>query len=187
MHSSNSIFLIGPMGAGKTTVGRRAARTLGLRFVDMDVELEARCGVNVSTIFDIEGEGGFRAREARLLDELTRERDLMVATGGGVILRDDNRARLKERVLVVYLKTTVERQLERLARDTQRPLLRAPDREARLQEFARVRNPLYEDTADIALTSDSRRPARMAERIVTAVREYRSEISFTVPSSASFA
>jgi len=187
MHAINSIFLVGPMGAGKTTVGRRAARTLGLQFFDMDVELEARCGVNVSTIFDIEGEHGFRAREARLLDELTRRSDVMVATGGGVILREDNRTRLRERVLVVYLKTSVERQLERLARDTQRPLLRAPDREARLQEFARLRNPLYEDVADIALTSDSRRPARMAERIVAAVREYRSQISFSVPLDASFA
>jgi len=187
MQNFPSIFLVGPMGAGKTTVGRRAARTLGLQFIDMDVELESRCGVNVSTIFDIEGEGGFRAREARLLDELSRERNLMVATGGGVILRDENRERLKERALVVYLITTVERQLERLARDTKRPLLRAPDREARLQALALQRNPLYEDVADIALTSDSRRPARMAERIVAAVREHRHEISFSVPLHTRFA
>jgi shikimate kinase len=168
--SSTTICLIGPMGAGKTTVGRRLAETLQRQFCDMDEELERRCGVTVSLIFEYEGEAGFRDRESRLLDELSTVPNLILATGGGVVLKPENRRVLRARCLTVYLQTSVERQLERLERDTKRPLLRGPDRVGKLEALARARDPLYLETADITVPSDGKRPARMADRVLEALR-----------------
>ena len=138
----NRIFLIGPMGSGKTTVGRFLAGRLGLEFLDLDCEIERRCGVEVRTIFDIEGEAGFRARERAMLDEITQRDGILMATGGGSVLDPDNRRMLRERGLVVWLKTRVEQQLQRLDRDQRRPLLQAPDREQRLERMASERDPI---------------------------------------------
>lgn len=168
----NRIFLIGPMGSGKTTVGRRLARRLGMEFVDLDHEIQARCGVEVTVIFDIEGEAGFRQRESDLLDELTRRDGIVLATGGGSITMKENRQMLIERGLVVYLETSVEQQLRRLERDRQRPLLQAPDRRQRLLDLARARNPVYEQCAHLVVKSANVPPAAMAARVEGLVRDH---------------
>lgn len=152
MTAGNSrIFLVGPMGAGKSTIGRRLAEALGLEFVDSDRAIEERTGASIPLIFDIEGESGFRDREAQLIDELTRRDGIVVATGGGAVTREQNRRHLAERGTVVYLQTSVERQLERTRRDRNRPLLQTPDPEARLRELLAVRDPLYREVADITI------------------------------------
>lgn len=158
------LFLIGPMGSGKTTVGRVLAEKLGLTFVDVDEAIEARCGVEVDRIFEIEGEAGFRRRETLMLDELTQLPHHIVATGGGSILSDENRALLNSRGTTVWLKTSVQQQLRRLARDRRRPLLQTPDRRARLEAMALVRDPLYAECADIIVPSANITPQAMAHR-----------------------
>jgi len=132
MNPSPNLFLIGPMGAGKTTVGRRVAEQLGLAFHDLDQEIEARSGADIPLIFELECEAGFRKRESDVLDELSARHGVLLSTGGGAVLRAENRQRLRERGFVVYLETTVEQQLKRLAHDRKRPLLAAPDRRERL-------------------------------------------------------
>jgi shikimate kinase len=154
MNPAPNLILIGPMGAGKTSIGRRLAQRLKLRFVDADVALEALTGVSVNLIFELEGESGFRERERELLDELCRERGQVIATGGGAVLDPRNRAALAASGFVVYLCTSVERQLERLQRDQSRPLLRAPDRRERLEALAAARGPLYQEIADLRFDSD---------------------------------
>jgi len=166
------IFLIGPMGSGKTTVGRFLARRLGMDFLDLDQEIERRCGVEVRTIFDIEGERGFRAREHAMLDELTRRDPLLLATGGGSILREENRALLRERGLVVWLKTRIEQQIRRLEKDQRRPLLQAADREHRLQKLAEARDPLYAECAHLIVQSDNVSPSQMAHRAARQIQRH---------------
>jgi shikimate kinase len=160
----NRLFLIGPMGSGKTTVGRFLARRLRLDFHDLDQEIEKRCGVDVNTIFDIEGEAGFRAREQAMLDELTQCDRILLATGGGSIVDEKNRRMLNERGLVVWLETSVDQQLKRLERDQRRPLLQAPDRRERLERLAETRNPLYRECAHLKIRSANISPAAMAAR-----------------------
>jgi len=166
------IFLVGPMGSGKTTVGRHLARRLGMEFVDLDHEIQARCGVEVAVIFDIEGEEGFRKRESDLLDELTQRDNIILATGGGSILESGNRRRLSERGLVVYLQTSVDQQLRRLERDKQRPLLQAPNRRQKLNELAKARNPVYEEAAELIVPSANIPPPAMAARVEQAIRNH---------------
>ncbi len=153
------------MGSGKTTIGRRIGPRLGLRFIDLDEELQQRLGVAVSTVFDIEGETGFRQRERQLLDELTRQPGIVLATGGGSVLDAANRDALAARGLVVYLKTSVDQQLRRLERDKQRPLLQAEDRHERLRKLARERDPIYHELADLIIQTENLPPSVMAERI----------------------
>lgn len=160
------------MGSGKTTVGRHLARRLGMKFLDLDHEIQARCGVEVAVIFEIEGEAGFRKRESNLIDELSQRDGIILATGGGSILDPDNRRVLKERGLVVYLQTSVSQQLRRLERDRQRPLLQAPDRRARLEELATARNPIYEDAAELVVVSANIPPPAMAGRVEQAIRKH---------------
>jgi len=145
------ICLVGMMGAGKTTVGRRLARRLGWPFVDADRELEARLGVPIATIFELEGEAGFRRRESALIDELTRRGGVVLATGGGAVLDPANRAVLRERGRVIYLRASVADLWHRLRRDKVRPLLRAPDPRARVEELVAARDPLYRDTAELVV------------------------------------
>ncbi len=135
------------MGAGKTTIGRQLADLLRWEFVDSDHEIEARTGANIPWIFDIEGEEGFRQREEHVIDVLTQRRHIVLATGGGAVMRAENRRHLHERGTVVYLETPVERQLERTARDHNRPLLQTPNPRARLTELLRIRDPLYREVA----------------------------------------
>ncbi|MCK9539285.1 shikimate kinase [Dokdonella sp.] len=153
MNPAPNLFLVGPMGAGKTTVGRHVAELYRLPFFDLDQEIEARTGAPVSLIFDLEGEAGFRRRESALLDEHSARRGCVLATGGGAVLAADNRRRLHERGFVVWLDTPVEAQLARLSRDRQRPLLQAPDRRLRLERMAAERNPLYAEVADLRVPS----------------------------------
>ncbi len=149
MNPAPNLFFIGPMGAGKTTIGRRVAELLGLPFFDLDHEIESHCGADVPLIFDIEGESGFRHREGMLLADFSARRGIALATGGGAVLAQDNRRLLRERGFVVYLETTVAEQLHRLARDRKRPLLAAPDRRERLQALNAEREPLYREIADL--------------------------------------
>ncbi|RMG57415.1 MAG: shikimate kinase AroK [Gammaproteobacteria bacterium] len=151
MSSKPSIFLVGPMGAGKTTIGRQLAQTLGRPFHDSDREIEQRTGVDIPTIFEYEGEEGFRQREAAMIDELTRLPGIVLATGGGSVLRPENRKALASRGLVVYLKTPVAVQLARTAHDRNRPLLQTDDPEARLRALFEQRDPLYREVADLIL------------------------------------
>jgi len=150
MNPSANLILIGPMGAGKTTLGRKLAGALRLHFIDLDHEIERQSGAPVALIFDLEGEPGFRDRESRLLDQHTQTQGVVLATGGGAVLRASNRALLKQRGFVVYLRTSVETQWNRLRRDRSRPLLRTPDPIARLQELAQERNEIYAATADFS-------------------------------------
>lgn len=161
----DNIFLIGPMGSGKTSVGRRLAPLLGLEFIDLDEEIERRCGVEVAHIFDIEGEPGFRIREHALLDDLTGRNGIVLATGGGSILHPDNRRLLRSRGRLVYLRASVDQQLRRLEKDKRRPLLAAPDRRQRLETLASERNPVYEEMADLVVEAKEISPDRMARKL----------------------
>jgi shikimate kinase len=167
----HNIFLIGPMGSGKTTIGRQLAKLLGLDFHDCDLELERQTGASVNLIFDIEGEAGFREREHRMLEDLTAKQGVLVATGGGVVGNEENRRLLRSRGFVVYLKTSVEQQLKRLSQDKSRPLLQAQDRSQRLRELAAVRNPLYEATADLVFNSRRSSIYASARALEAAIRE----------------
>ena len=148
-----NIFLIGPMGSGKTTIGKQLAKMFKLQFYDCDQELERLTGASVSLIFDLEGEAGFRARESQLLEQLTARKGVLIATGGGTVCKEENRRLLRSRGMVVYLKTSIENQLKRLDKDKSRPLLQADDRVRRLRDLAEVRNPLYDATADLVFST----------------------------------
>ena len=167
MNPSPNLFLIGPMGAGKSTIGRRLAAHYALPFIDLDDEIERRNGVSVALIFELEGEPGFRARESRLIDELTRRDGVVLATGGGAVLDATNRRCLHERGFVVHLAASVPQQLSRLARDAKRPLLRAPDRRERLEAMALLRNPLYAEIADATFTGSNAAVAQTARSIAS--------------------
>lgn len=151
MPPSENLFLIGLMGAGKTTIGRVLARRHQLAFVDSDHEIVARCGVPIPTIFEIEGEAGFRRRESLVIDELTQRRGIVLATGGGAVLSPENRAWLKSRGTVVYLHAQPQALWLRTRHDRNRPLLQTADPLKKLQELYAVRHPLYLETAHIVL------------------------------------
>ena len=169
MNPSPNLFLIGPMGAGKSSIGRRLAERFGLPCVDLDAEIEQRTGTSVATIFEIEGEAGFRRRESALLAELTLRSGILLATGGGAVLVPENRTLLRERGFVVWLQTSVEQQLQRLARDRQRPLLVAADRRQRLEQLAAERDPVYADIADFTAAGSNESCQRAAARIAAAL------------------
>jgi shikimate kinase len=153
MHTTGNIFLVGLMGAGKTTVGKLLAKHLHKTFIDSDHELEHRTGVNIPLIFELEGEEGFRAREAGLIAELTQRTDIVLATGGGAVLRPENRQALEENGTVVYLNASVEDLWNRTRYDKNRPLLQTADPKAKLGELFAQRDPLYRQIADIIVTS----------------------------------
>lgn len=160
---------MGPTGAGKTTVGRISAAKLGLAFHDLDEVLEARSGASIPLVFEIEGEAGFRRRESELIEELTKLDDCLLATGAGCVLDPENRQRLAERGLVVYLKAPVGLLAKRLERNRSRPLLNFPDWRERLKRMAVERNPLYADIADIELEGAELAPEIMARRLLAAL------------------
>jgi len=169
--SCDNIYFVGMMGAGKTTVGRQLARHLKKRFVDCDHEVEARTGVRIPVIFEIEGEGGFRRREAQVLQELTTEHDLVLATGGGVVLDAENRARLRASGLVVYLCVSPAESYARTRRDRNRPLLQVPDPLARLSELFVQRDPLYREVADIIVESGGRAAASVVRSLQQEIQQ----------------
>lgn len=168
--NNNNLFLVGPMGAGKTTIGRFLANSLDLEFVDLDAEIEQRCGANIPWIFDVEGEEGFRKREAQLLEEITEKKRTLLATGGGVVLTENNRELLKTRGFVVYLNASVDQLLERTAHDRNRPLLQVDNPRAVIEELLADRDPLYREVADLVIMTERRKPQLVAEDIVTEVR-----------------
>lgn len=153
MNPAPNLILIGPMGAGKTSIGRHLARQLGLRFIDLDLELEARTGASITLTFEIEGETGFRKRESALLRELVRHCGIVLSTGGGAVLDPANRTLLRKHGFVVWLDTDVDTQLNRLHADRQRPLLQGADRRKNLLHMAELRNPLYAQTADLRISA----------------------------------
>ena len=169
---SQNVFLIGPMGSGKTTIGKQLAKNLGLDFYDCDHELERLTGASVNLIFDLEGEEGFRLREKYLLKELTAKNGVLIATGGGTVCNEENRLMLRSRGYVVYLKTSIEEQLKRLSKDKSRPLLQAEDRAQRLKKLARVRNPLYDATADLVFTARKSSVYATAKALSTTILEH---------------
>jgi shikimate kinase len=154
MNPAPNLVLVGPMGAGKSSIGKRLAERFGLAFSDADRDIEMRTGTTVSTIFDCEGEAGFRARERAALAELLAGEGLLVATGGGAVLDPDNRRLLHARGFVVYLQVDVGGQLERLARDRTRPLLQRDDREDVLRQMAAQREALYTEVADLCFDTN---------------------------------
>ncbi len=165
MKQANNIFLIGPMGAGKSTIGRLLAKLLGMKFDDTDHEIRRRTGVDIPTVFDFEGEEGFRKRERVVLDALTRDSGLVLATGGGVVLDPENRGMLSSRGVVVYLHCTPEQQYRRTERDRNRPLLQTSDPLTRLRELMAERDPLYRQTADIVVSTEKRNASTVAREI----------------------
>jgi shikimate kinase len=164
-----SVFLIGPMGSGKTAVGRALAKQLGMPFADSDAEVESRTGVDIAYIFEREGEEGFRIRERDVIDALTQEAGIVLATGGGAVLLPENRERLTARGTVVFLETTVEQQLKRTRKSAHRPLLATADPRAKLEELAKIRDPLYRSIAAVTIRTDGRMPTAVAGDIMRAI------------------
>jgi shikimate kinase len=165
MLSKRNIFLIGPMGSGKSAVGRHLARLFRLSFHDSDADIEAKTGVDVAFIFEKEGEAGFRLRERESIDRLTQLEGVVIATGGGAVIHPDNRRVLADRGVVVYLETSVEQQLERTRHGKHRPLLNDTDPKLKLSELMRQRALLYREIADLTVSTDGRRVQLVAEEI----------------------
>ena len=172
MISASNIYLVGPMGVGKTTVGKALAKSLGMDFIDSDQQIEDRTGVSISTIFDIEGEEGFRKREAQMIFELVQKKNIVLATGGGAVAREDVRKVMRHNGLVIYLHATVEMLVERTRSSKNRPLLNS-DKEPRevLESLMQEREPLYRAEADIVFETDSRSPRAVARDICNEIRE----------------
>ncbi|MGA2839171.1 MAG: shikimate kinase AroK [Steroidobacteraceae bacterium] len=170
MAAIRNIFLIGPMGSGKSAVGRHLARLFHLTFYDSDADIEAKTGVDISFIFEKEGEAGFRMREKESIERLTRLESIVLATGGGAVIEADNRRVLAERGIVVYLETSIEQQLERTRHARHRPLLNDTDPEEKLKELMLRRAALYAEIANITVSTDGRRVQLVAEEIQQELR-----------------
>ena len=169
MAEKRNIFLVGPMGAGKSTIGRHLADELHLDFYDSDQEIERRSGADIAWIFDLEGEEGFRAREENVINDLTDKQGIVLATGGGSIVTKAVRNRLSARGIVVYLQTTIDKQVARTQRDKRRPLLQNGDPEKVLRELAELRNPMYEEVADYIVDTDDQSARAVANQIISKI------------------
>ena len=161
-----NIYLVGPMGAGKTTVGRHLADLLHREFLDSDHEIERKTGATIPWIFEKEGEQGFRNRESLVIDDLTSQHNLVIATGGGAVTQSINRQYLKYRGIVIYLYTPVEIQLQRTYRDKNRPLLQVENPEKKLRELLSVRDPLYRDVAHHIIETNQGAARDLAQKIL---------------------
>jgi len=166
MNNAQNVFLIGPMGAGKSAVGRQLARLLHMNFMDSDDEIESRTGVDIAFIFEKEGEEGFRKREAKVIEDLSKMEGLVLATGGGAVIDPQNRSVLGARGFVVYLYTTVEQQLARTQKGRERPLLENGDRKQILEELMADRESLYREIADVVVETDGRKVKAVANEIL---------------------
>ena len=169
MAEKRNIFLVGPMGAGKSTIGRHLADELHLDFYDSDQEIERRSGADIAWIFDLEGEDGFRAREENIINDLTDKQGIVLATGGGSIVTKAVRNRLSARGIVVYLQTTIDKQVARTQRDKRRPLLQNDDPEQVLRDLADLRNPPYEEVADYVVDTDDQSARAVANQIISKI------------------
>ncbi|GAA0375641.1 shikimate kinase AroK [Bowmanella denitrificans] len=166
MAEKRNIFLVGPMGAGKSTIGKHLADELHLEFFDSDQEIERRTGADIAWVFDIEGEEGFRQREEDVINDLTEKQGIVLATGGGSVISKNVRNRLAARGIVVYLQTTIDKQVARTQRDKRRPLLQNNDPEKVLRNLADERNPLYEEVADYVVQTDDQSARAVATQII---------------------
>ncbi|WP_039906978.1 MULTISPECIES: shikimate kinase AroK [Candidatus Regiella] len=168
MAEKRNIFLVGPMGAGKSTIGRQLAQQLNMEFFDSDQQIEQRTGADVAWVFDVEGEDGFRDREEKIINELTEKQGIVLATGGGSVKSRETCNRLSARGVVVYLETTIEKQLARTQRDKKRPLLQQADESARhiLETLAAEREPLYQKIADVTIRTDDQSAKLVASQII---------------------
>ncbi len=166
MAEKRNIYIVGPMGAGKSTIGRQIAQQLHLEFVDSDAEIERRTGAEIAWVFDVEGEDGFRKREADVISDLTEQQGIVLATGGGSIISKDVRNKLSARGFVVYLETTIDKQVARTQRDKRRPLLRSDNPRQVLEDLAGERNPLYEEIADLTVHTDDQSAKLVAKEII---------------------
>jgi len=173
MLNAENVFLVGPMGSGKSAVGRQLATRLDLAFVDSDAEIEARTGVDIPYIFEKEGEAGFREREREVLDALTGRSRVLLSTGGGAVLDPANRERLRSRGCVVYLRTSVKQQFARTRRSGHRPLLSNDDPLGTLERLMLERAPLYEQAADLVVDTDGRKVGAVVEEIMRRLAEAR--------------
>ncbi len=167
MAEKRNIFLIGPMGAGKSTIGREIADRLHLEFFDSDQEIERRTGADIAWVFDLEGEAGFRKREETVIEDLSEKQGIVLATGGGSVISTNVRNRLSARGIVVYLETTIDKQVARTQRDRRRPLLQTSEEPRTvLENLAVERNPLYEDIADVIVQTDDQSAKVVAHKII---------------------
>ncbi|MCW8109742.1 shikimate kinase AroK [Alteromonas ponticola] len=169
MAEKRNIFLVGPMGAGKSTIGRHLADELHLEFFDSDQEIERRTGADIAWIFDLEGEDGFRKREENIINDLTDKQGIVLATGGGSVVSKAVRNRLSARGIVVYLQTTIDKQVARTQRDKRRPLLQNGNAEQVLRDLAGERNPLYEEVADYIVETDDQSARAVANQIISQI------------------
>jgi shikimate kinase len=164
---ASKIVLIGPMGAGKSTIGRALAKKLGCAFFDSDHEVEARAGADISWIFDVEGEQGFRDREEAMLAELLdSDAECVIATGGGIVIREANRERLKSTQPVIYLSATLEQLVKRTAKDKKRPLLQVDDPKAKIKALVEERDPLYREVASEIVATGGKNPRSVVQKII---------------------
>lgn len=166
MQSTKNIFLIGPMGVGKSTIGKQLAEKLGMTFEDSDWEIQRRTGVDIPTIFEYEGEAGFRKREKVVIDELTGHTGMVLATGGGAVLDSDNRRCLASRGLVIYLFCSPEQQFARTQKDKNRPLLQTNDPQEKLRMLMDQRDPLYRQVADFVVSTEGRNTTAVTKEII---------------------
>lgn len=165
MKRLNNIFLVGPMGAGKSTIGRQLAEALSFNFEDSDHEIQRRTGVDIPTIFEYEGEEGFRKREEQVIADLTEQDGIVLATGGGAVLREANRQRLTARGVVIYLHCSPEQQFARTNRDRNRPLIQTADPLQSLRDIMEIREPLYRQVADLVVSTEKRGTVAVVKEI----------------------
>ncbi len=166
MAEKRNIFLVGPMGAGKSTIGRHLAQQLHLQFYDTDQEIERRTGADIAWVFDVEGEAGFRVREEGVIDDLSQLQGIVLATGGGSVISKENRNHLSARGIVVYLETTIDKQFARTQRDKRRPLLQTDEPREVLENLAEERNTMYSDVADYTVKTDDQSAKAVANQII---------------------
>jgi shikimate kinase len=166
---TQNIIFVGPMGAGKTTIGKQLARQLGRPFYDSDREIEVHTGANIPLIFELEGEVGFRHREKEMLAELTQKQAIVLATGGGAVLDPDNRARLSRHGFVIYLSAPIEQLISRTAKDRNRPLLQTADPKAKLRDILTSRDPLYREVADAVIETNGSPVRNVVKHLATLV------------------
>ncbi len=166
-----TLVLVGPMGAGKSTIGRQLSNALKKEFKDSDHEIVARTGASIPLIFEIEGEEGFRKREAAMIDELTQLNGIVLATGGGAVLREENRKHLTERGVVIYLYASVDQLFDRTSRDRNRPLLQTENPRQKLQDLMDERDPLYREVADMVIHTDDRSIRSVVKEILVRLKQ----------------